>query len=311
MILTVPFRYSPAKISVPRRVRGVRKRKLFYGGSFAPPGYDEIIHVTTLHARDCFNYINQIETQLGNPQYQWRSAPAGSGDPTAFGLPNAFLASCFHPASKKFGIAYARGTSPFSSDTNFYKFYEMNEMPACHKPIYINPSHYLPYEITIARFGHQSNNMFGSCILYFYRVSGNQSPFEYQTNTIIETLNYRYKGIAAGVNPSYGIAAVNTTGVTNRPFQIFSQPNTRPQPNIQDQYLDYASNQTDTTLNLGLVSRSFPFPLIEGLLSGDPPSLDPNVRIAILPHIASYSPDSTNLEMEASVMVMVRCKSQS
>lgn len=300
-----PLRPSPVRIAVSKRRPGVRKRAIFTGGSFAPPGYDEIIHIISIHARDIFNFINQRENNL----YEWRSG--SSTDTSAFGKPNAYISTCFHPEQLKWGILYASGSHPYNSsgNINLYSFYEWDQMPNTHKPIYINPNQYMPYEITIARFGGQSNSAYGTAIVYFYRLLENQNQFVYQTNNLDSG---PMKGIAFGLAPRYGIEAINSSGITRMPFQLFSQSNNRGANNIQDHYFGYAANATSTTLDLGLKSHSFPFPLREGILTviNETRVIDPLLRFAIVPHITIYKVGTTELEMDSSITVIVRCKGQ-
>lgn len=306
MSLTNPLRPSPVQIAVSKRRPGVRKRAVFTGGGFAPPGYDEIIHIISIHARDVFNFINQQENNL----YEWRSG--SSDDTSAFGKPHAYLSTCFHPEQLKWGILYASGSHPHNSsgNINLYRFYEWDQMPNTHKPIYIDPNQYMPYEITIARFGGQANSAYGTAIVYFYRILNNQNQFVYQTNNLDSG---HIKGIACGLTPRYGIEAVNNYGITKIPFQLFSQPNNRGANNIQDHYFGYAANATSTTLELGLKSHSFPFPLRDGILTviNETRVIDPLLRFAIVPHISIHKVGTIDeLEMNASITVMVRCKGQ-
>lgn len=285
------------KVRFVNRVRGIRKRQVFFGGEFAPPGYDEIVHAVSVEPRYAMEQINAQH----NTNYTWTS---GSGNPN-FGQTQARV------APYRWNNQWGFSISP-TTDYGGFMFYNLpdNRIPPTMRPIYINPNHYLPTELIIWRGGLRSNSAYTIVGVYYYdiRNTPTNDPYEFHLATPEQNVSGVPRGVNITIVPFRRYLDTNTTStmtVIAENFDIGTLASNG--GDLQNLYFGYNSNNSSSNQNTSGCSFVVPFPYRNVLFSGNPPTINPHIRIAIVPVIQVTTLATSVLEAAPIGGVQVRC----
>lgn len=286
--------YSPVAVKPIVRTKGIIDRALYHGGQFAPPGHSEIVHTTSIAARDLMLINN---AQRPSNQYQW-AISTNTMTPPPFGV-NALTIATYRNNNSQWGISVRRGPNVWEFD-----FIPL-DLPSTMLPIYINPNHYVPTEITITGYGIRSNNAQKMALIYFYRLdSSSTDEFFFHNRTIarIVTVGIQRNNIL-GVIPQRKFFG---TQVVPDSFTALTLANGSGE--IQSSYFgSYAPNNDTVDQAVGFNGHTFSFPLRSNLLNSAGTAFHPDVRIAIVPLVTVHF-GSNFIEHYPTVAVRVKCK---
>lgn len=286
--------HSPVAVKPIIRTRGIIDRALYHGGQFAPPGHSEIVHTTSIAARDLMLINN---AQRPSNQYQW-AISTNNMTPPPFGV-NALTIATYRNNNSQWGISVRRGSSGGNFD-----FIPL-DLPPTMLPIYINPNHYVPTEITITGYGMRHDMSRRLVAVYFYRLdSPNTDEFFFHDRTIarIDTVGNQRNNLL-GVIPQRRFFG---TQVVPNSFTVLTLANGS--GDIQSSYFgSYAPNNDTVDQSVAFNGHTFPFPLRSNLLNSEGTAFHPDVRIAIVPLIEVLF-GSDFIEHYPVVAVRVKCK---
>lgn len=283
------------KVRFVNRVRGIRKRQVFFGGEFAPPGYDEIVHAVSIEPRYAMEQINAEH----NTGYTWSS---GSGDPH-FGQTVARV------APYRWNNQWGFSVSP-TNDYGGFMFYSLpdHRIPRTMRPIYIDPNHYLPTELIIWRGGIRHNSAFTIVCIYYYDIRNTPAndPYEFHLATPEQNIPLVGRGVNIAIL-SYRRQLVTdgAQAMIAENFDLATLPSNG--GDLQSLYFGYNPNTSSTTQNTLGCSFVVPFPYRDVLVSGNPPTINPHIRIAIVPVVQTTTLTTGVLEVAPIGGVQVRC----
>lgn len=285
------------KVRFVNRVRGIRKRQVFFGGEFAPSGYDEIVHAVSIEPRYAMEQINAEH----NTGYTWTS---GSGNPH-FGQTVARV------APYRWNNQWGFSVSP-TDDYGGFMFYSLpdHRIPRTMRPIYIDPNHYLPTELIIWRSGRYSNSITTFVCIYYYDIRNTPAndPYEFHLATPEQNIPSVGRGVNIGILSYRRYLVANTTVGLPLIAENFDLATLQSNGgDLQSLYFGYNPNNSTTTQNTSGCSFVVPFPYRDVLVSGNPPTINPHIRIAIVPVISIPTLATGVLEVAPIGGVQVRC----
>lgn len=285
------------KVRFVNRVRGIRKRQVFFGGEFAPPGYDEIVHAVSIEPRYAMEQINAEH----NTGYTWTS---GTGNPH-FGQTLARV------ASYRWNNQWGFSVSP-TNDYGGFMFYGLSDyrIPPTMRPIYINPNDYLPTELIIWRGGLRSNSAQTMVCIYCYDIRNTPAndPYEFHLATPEQNISSVPRGVNISIVSYRRYLDTNTTSTMTVIAENFDLATLQSNGgDLQSLYFGYNPNNSTTTQNTSGCSFVVPFPYRDVLVSGNPPTINPHIRIAIVPVVQMPTLATNVLEVAPIGGVQVRC----